>query len=251
MVAISLLIARQQGWLSFLGTILPTQVNSNTQSQVKPELGPRHKLNYQQWVDILKQEAKVASVNRPQRLTILAGDSLSLWFPFELLPLGRNWLNQGISGETSAGLLKRLDLFKDTQPETIFVMVGINDLIRGLSNDTILQNYWQIMRQLRKMHPKSQIVVQSILPHAEKQATWEGREKLVAIPNSRIRELNQRLEAIAKEEEVRFLNLYPLFADKQGNLRSELSTDGLHLNSGGYLVWSSALELYTQLELEP
>lgn len=251
-LTVALLIHRQQGATTFLGTITsPTQLTPDTQPQaLTPKLGRRHKLNYQQWVDILKQEAKVAAQKRPQHLTILLGDSLSLWFPSELLPQNRNWLNQGISGETSTGLLKRLELFNSTQPEIIFVMIGINDLIRGISDKIILDNQLQIIRYLKKVHPQTQIVVQSILPHGGEQTTWEKREKLLAISNSRIRSLNQQLQAIAQKEGVKYLNLYPLFANKQTNLRLELSTDGLHLNSQGYLVWSSALQLYSQIELE-
>ncbi len=252
MLAIALLIYRQQGLTAFFATeTSPAQLKPDSQGQaVTPELGSRHKLNYQQWVDVLRQEAKVAAQKRPQHLTILVGDSLSLWFPAELLPQNRTWLNQGLSGETSTGLLKRLELFDSTQPETIFVMIGINDLIRGVSDETILKNQRQIMRYLKKVHPQTQIVVQSILPHGGEDATWEGREKLLEISNSRIRRLNQKLQAIAQKEGVKYLDLYPLFAHKQGLLRPKLSTDGLHLNSQGYLVWSSALQLYSQMQLQ-
>ena len=51
------------------------------------------------------------------------------------------------------------------------------------------------------------------------------------------------MQTIAAKEDVKYLHLYPLFADKQGNLRSKFTTDGLHLNPNGYLVWSSALQL--------
>ncbi len=250
LLAVILLIWRQQGVTAFLANILPNHVNASASSQPIPELGNRHKLNYQQWVDILKQEAKVAAEKRPTHLTILAGDSLSLWFPPELLPENRHWLNQGISGENSTGLLKRLELFDHTQPETIFVMIGVNDLIQGNDDEIILNNHRQIMRYLRQVHPQTQIVIQSILPHAGKEATWEGREKLLNIPNSRILKLNQQLKIMATKAGVKYLNLYPLFVNNQGNLRPEFSTDGLHLNSQGYLVWSSALKLYSQIELE-
>ncbi len=255
-LAIALLILRQQGLTAFFWSAhSATPVKHNIQpevtpAQITPKLGPPHKFSYRQWVDVLKKEAKASAEKPPQNLSILAGDSLSLWFPPELLPEDRNWLNQGISGETSNGLLKRLDLFNRTQPKTIFVMIGINDLIRGASDETILANQQRIISYLRKVHPKAQIVLQSILPHGAEEATWEGREKLLAIPNSRIRKLNQQLQNIATKEKVKYLNLHPLFTNKQGNLRPEFSTDGLHLNPQGYLVWSSALQMYTQIELD-
>ncbi|MEG4851675.1 SGNH/GDSL hydrolase family protein [Microcoleus sp. B5-D4] len=215
-----------------------------------PVPGPRHKWTYQQWVTQLGREAEAVAANRPSRLSVLAGDSLSMWFPTKLLPVDRIWLNQGISGETSVGLLKRLQLFDRTAPDTVFVMIGINDLLRGASDEGILDNQRQIIRDLRWAHPKAQVVVQSILPHSGEQATWENRDRLLAIPNSRIRAINRRLKEIASSENVLYLDLYPLFADAEGNLPTELSTDGLHLNDQGYLVWRSALQLFDQMQLK-
>ncbi|BAY82447.1 lipolytic enzyme, G-D-S-L [Calothrix parasitica NIES-267] len=247
LLAVILLIGKQQNFAAFFGNAVspsPEPITTTQAQQVAtPQLGKRHKLDYQKWVNILKQEAEVVAENKPRNLTIMAGDSLSLWFPSELLPNNKTWLNQGISGEKTAGLLKRLNLFDKTTPESIFVMIGINDLIAGVNDETILENQRQILNYLREQHPKAKIVVQSILPHQGEQATWEGKEKLLAIPNSRIRNLNQQLRTIAAKEDVKYLNLYPLFANKQGSLRSKFTTDGLHLNPNGYLVWSSALQL--------
>lgn len=222
----------------------------NSQNMATTMLGTRHQLTYQQWVDLLEKEAKFAAAHQPKNLTILAGDSLSLWFPSELLPKERNWLNQGISGETSAGLLNRLELLDSTRPQVIFVMIGINDLIRQIPEATLLANHREIVRYLRRRHPNSTIVVQSILPHASQNATWEGKERLLGIPNSRIQSLNRELNAIAQAEEVQFLDLYPLFADAQGNLRPELTSDGLHLSPQGYWVWRYALQVFLQLQMD-
>lgn len=221
-----------------------------TNSAQSASFGERQQLNYQQWLDLLGQEARAVAANPPRRLSVLAGDSLSLWFPPDLLPIDRGWLNQGISGETSGGLLRRLDLFKDTQPQTIFVLIGINDLIRQIQPETIVANQRQILQDLRRQHPGSQIVLQSILPHGVDQVTWEGRDRLLAVTNERIRQVNAELKAIAAAEDAYFLDLNPLFADAEGNLRPALSTDGLHLSAQGYMVWQTALQLFSQMELE-
>jgi lysophospholipase L1-like esterase len=212
----------------------------------------RHHLNYQQWQDLLAQEAEVAAAQKPDRLSVLAGDSISLWFPTELLPPKRSWLNQGISGEKSQGLLKRLNLLDKTEPEAIFIMIGINDLLHGTPDESILDSQREIVRYLQTAHPHSQIIIQSILPHAaQEEATWEGRERFADLPNSRIKALNRALETIAREQGVYFLDLYPVFANSQDNLRMDLSTDGLHLNARGYETWSIALQVYSREVLEP
>lgn len=213
------------------------------------DLGPRQKWTYDQWVAQLEREAAAAAANKPENLAILAGDSISLWFPAQLLPVGKNWLNQGISGETSAGLLKRLPLLDNTTPSVVFVMIGINDLIRGVPPEQILENSRLIIRDLLWAHPNAKVVLQSILPHSGPLATWEGRDRLLAIPNDKIREINLSLQAIATEEGAYYLDLHPLFVDESGNLRLLLTTDGLHLNQQGYLVWRSALILFMQLQL--
>ncbi|MEO0408670.1 MAG: SGNH/GDSL hydrolase family protein [Cyanobacteria bacterium P01_A01_bin.135] len=209
-----------------------------------PDLGPRHRLSYQDWVALLEQEAIAVGQRQTTQLTVLMGDSISLWFPPALLPSDRSWLNQGISGEVTSGLLNRLDLIEDTEPDTILLMIGINDLIRGIREQTLLSNYRLIIEDLQQTHPDARIVVQSILPHAAEAATWEGADKFAEMSNDDIRELNQEIAAIAEDAEVDYLNLGPLFTDSGGKLRGELTTDGLHLNDDGYLVWATALQLY-------
>lgn len=188
-------------------------------------------LTYEDWKSLLAMEAKaMAQSQGDNRLGILLGDSLSLWFPQEKFSADRLWLNQGISGETSGGLLKRVSVLSETRPDFIYIMAGINDLRKGTTDEIILRNHRQIVRKLRQTHPKTIIFIQSILP-----------TRLSAISNTRICHLNDQLSLIAKQEGVFYLNLYDWFADFQGNLRLELTTDGLHLSTQGYDVWRSLL----------
>ncbi|MGD1905932.1 MAG: GDSL-type esterase/lipase family protein [Leptolyngbyaceae cyanobacterium] len=206
------------------------------------QLGERQYLNYQQWVELLRQEAIAAQT--AERLTVLLGDSISLWFPPHLMPGRRTWLNQAISGERSDGLYQRLPLLDDAPIETVFLMVGINDLLGGVSEDQLVQNIQETVQYLRQHHPEADIVVQSILPHGAEQATWEGRDRLLELPNGRIQSVNNALAKVAAEAGVDYLDLYPLFANGEGALRADLSTDGLHLSERGYLVWRTAISLF-------
>ncbi|MBE9208109.1 G-D-S-L family lipolytic protein [Nostoc sp. LEGE 06077] len=196
------------------------------------ESNKQHQLTYEDWKSLLALEAKAVTKGQGNNhLSIMVGDSLSMWFPPEKLPSGKLWLNQGISGDTSGGILKRLGAFSATRPEIIYIMAGINDLRKGVNDESILQNHRQIIRRLRKEHPNAQIIVQSILPTS-----------LPTISNSRIRQINFQLSLIAKQEGANYLNIHDWFTDFEGNLRLELTTDGLHLSQEGYDVWRSALE---------
>ncbi|AUT03055.1 G-D-S-L family lipolytic protein [Nostoc sp. CENA543] len=206
-----------------------------TRADIEPEFAEskgKQQLTYEDWKSLLALEAKaIAQGQGKNRLSILVGDSLSLWFPRKKLPTGKLWLNQGISGDTSGGIVKRLGAFSQTRPEAIYIMAGINDLRKGVSDETILQNHRRMMRSLRQNHPKAQIFVQSILP-----------TNVSTISNSRIRQLNVKIAQIAKQEGVNYLNIHNWFTDADGNLRLDLTTDGIHLSPDGYDVWRFALQ---------
>lgn len=212
-----------------------------------PQMGNRQYLHYQQWVELLRREAD-ANRDAP-RLTVLLGDSISLWFPQHLLPGQRTWINQAISGEQSDMMVQRLDALDGAEVESIFLMIGINDLIAGEPESRVAKNIERAVGYLKRQHPEADIVVQSILPHGAERATWEGRDRLLLLPNDRIQAVNSALAAMANDQDVYYLDLYPLFADGDGALRPDLTTDGLHLNERGYLVWRTAIALFMNGEL--
>ncbi len=217
----------------------------------QPELGTRHSLDYEQWVALLAAEAEaMVAIDAPSQ-TILLGDSLTLWFPASMLPGRRTWLNQAISGENSTGLRDRLYLLDDTSPEAVFIMVGINDLIWGGSEADLVYNVRRMVDYLRQTHPQTRVVVQSILPHGGEASTWEGRDRLLTVSADRIRTVNAQLKLVAAETGADYLDLYPLFVNGDGYLRADLTTDGLHLNQDGYMVWRTALALLNETEFRP
>jgi lysophospholipase L1-like esterase len=223
---------------------------SDRQVEAKPafeqQLGERHTLEYQQWVALLQAEANAAASISAPRQNVLLGDSITLWFPPEMLPGRKTWLNQAISGENSGGLLNRLYIFDNNEIEAFFIMVGINDMIWGSKDEDLAYNIRTTINYLQQQHPDAKIIVQSILPHGGEAASWEGRAKLAAIPPNRIAAVNEKLQLIAAELGADYLNLYPLFANGEGFMRPDLTTDGLHLNENGYLVWRTAIALYNE-----
>ena len=191
---------------------------------------------HQDWRSLLQQEAAVlARAQGSNRLSIVVGDSLGLWLPAEPLPHDRFWLNQSISGETTSQILSRLHYFSQTRPQTIHIMAGINDLKNGASDAQVLENFQRILSRLRQQHPQTRIVVYSILP-----TRWDN------LPSDRISRLNQALGYLARYQGTQFVDLQPSFADCQGQLRRELTTDGLHLTMAGYDLWRAALVSYSR-----
>lgn len=189
---------------------------------------------YGQWQSLLAREAEVMAASQGRnRLTVIVGDSLSLWLPTEFLPRDRFWLNQSISGETTAGMLQRLHYFDHTHPTTIQIMAGINDLKNGASDAQVVGNLRQMMVQLHRQHPQARIVVHSILP-----TRWGS------LPSDRIRRINQQIAVVASQQGAEFVDLQDAFTDDQGVLNRAFTTDGLHLSSQGYRIWQFAMLRY-------
>jgi lysophospholipase L1-like esterase len=188
-------------------------------------------VTYEEWIALLKREASVMAKGQGKnRLTVVLGDSISQWLPLEQLATDRFYLNQGISGDTTGGVLKRLSAIDGVRPDTIYVMVGVNDLKIGKTDREILGNLQKIMQHLRQVHPQAQVIVNSVLP-----------TRLASIPSDRTLPLNQKIAQLAEQEGVGFLSLTSAFSDEQGVLRRELTTDGIHLSAQGYAVWGGAL----------
>jgi lysophospholipase L1-like esterase len=186
---------------------------------------------YEQWRQLLTLEARVSNrKSDAQPLSILVGDSLSLWFPSDRLPQNQAWLNQSISGDTTWNILRRLTLFSEARPNQIYIMVGINDLKMGASDTEILWNIQRIVQQLRIAHPKAKIIVQSILPTRLSQSI-----------NTRVVRVNRRLSALADREGASYLDLSEKFMDEDEQLMTNYTTDGLHLSQAGYAAWQSAV----------
>lgn len=186
---------------------------------------------HDQWQGLLAAEAAAMARRQGQApLTVLVGDSLALWLPLEDLPSDQLWLNQSISGETTAHMRRRLHYFAETRPTAIHLMAGINDLKQGATETEVLDHWYQMLAQLRDQHPQADLVVYSILPTRRHD-----------LPSDRIQRVNHRLVALARAQGATFVDLHPVFSDDQGQLRSDLTTDGLHLSPSGYRLWRAAL----------
>jgi acyl-CoA thioesterase I len=75
------------------------------------------------------------------------------------LGLSYDAINAGVSGETSAGALHRMDWLL-RQPVDVFVLeTGANDGLRGLPVDSLRANIQRILDDVRRTHPSAKILL--------------------------------------------------------------------------------------------
>ena len=136
-------------------------------------------------------------------------------------------------------LYDRLHQILPGRPAKLFLLIGVNDVSHDLSTDSIVYRIDQTLTRIQKESPETKVYLQSLLPINES----FNRYKRLTNKTYQIPEINARLETLAKEKKITFINLYPLFTEKGTNvLKKELTYDGLHLNDEGYKVWVDAIK---------
>lgn len=164
---------------------------------------------------------------------LFAGDSITYRCQWNELFPELSVKNRGIPSDTTGGLLARVDSIVKTQPEKVFIMIGINDLALSVSEKEMLDNYHRIISDLLEV-PDIEIYMQSILPVGENEGI--SKEDIVRV--------NGHIKDICLEHEVTYIDLYTVFSDADGWLEEKYSLDGVHINAKGYECWKNNVEAY-------
>jgi hexosaminidase len=141
--------------------------------------------------------------------------------------------NRGISGDVTAGVLSRIEEVAQRKPSKVFLLIGTNDLARGVSPDSVVKNSLLIASYLKQQTPSTQLFVQSILPVTGVYGKFGGHTS----KGTQIQEVNRKLQESADRYAYTYIDLFTPFSDKTGKLKAELTNDGLHLTGKGYLLW--------------
>ena len=149
----------------------------------------------------------------------------------ELFPK-ENLVNRGIGGDTTLGIIRRLDQVIALHPPKIFLMVGTNDLCYDRSIPDTLTNYDYIISRLRTDLPQTEIYIESVLPFND--TIFPSRALRT---NENILELNEGIQELAEKHDLPYLDITEPFTDENGRLHKSLTVDGLHLNQKGYQIW--------------
>ena len=186
-----------------------------------------------------QQRMELFRVLPAQKNAILfLGNSITERGPWQELLPGKPVVNRGIGGDNTFGLLARLDSHLLIKPKVIFLLIGINDIGRGLPTAMSANNYRRIVDRIRTVCPKAKLYIQSILPMNERILTAaylkNKKDKVIA--------LNNEIKKIAAEYALTFVDLHEVFADAQGELYANMTIDGIHLRPSAYAKWVEFLK---------
>jgi lysophospholipase L1-like esterase len=167
---------------------------------------------------------------------VFFGDSITDgWRLNEYFP-DRDFVNRGISGQTTSQMLGRVkpDIVA-LKPVAVLILAGTNDLARGTPVNRIVENYSAITDLLNQYNIK--VIYASVLPvsdhHKDRDPSYE---RSLERPNASIRALNDWLQKYCNGRNCTYLDYFSKLVDPSGQLKAELADDGLHPNAAGYRV---------------
>lgn len=187
----------------------------------------------------------VQNVNLAKGQIVFVGDSITDLYVLDdyYADLPRATYNRGIGGDTTAGVLERLDVsIFDIAPSAVVLMIGTNDVNGGHDNDVIMDRYEEILDKIYAALPDVKLYCMSVIPQNDQLEEYTAIN--VDETTEKIQNLNPRIKALAESRGATYLDLFPLLADENDRLIRKYSDDGIHLNAAGFEVWTGLLKPY-------
>lgn len=191
-----------------------------------------------------RRTAFAAKAASQQGAVVFLGDSITQGFGPNMKDSfpGLKVANRGISGDTTRGMLVRLQQdVLDLNPSAVVLLMGTNDLEENARPQTIADNISLIIASLKQHNAEMPLILCNVFPSSEtKKRSAED-----------IKSVNRLSAAAVKgDSQVTIVDTWTLFADENGDAKKSEFPDLLHPNKLGYSKWANALTpIFESLQL--
>ncbi len=200
-----------------------------------PGAGPIRRYDWFKGLWTQKRTAWAKQIEKDQKAVVFLGDSITQGWGDDMknsFP-GMKVANRGISGDTTRGMLIRLQAdVLSLNPTCVVLLMGTNDLEEKAEPEVIAGNFKLIIEALKKHNPKMPIILCQVFPSS----ATKNR------PADKIKKINELCFAALKgDAQVTRVETWTLFADEKGDAKLAEFPDLLHPNDAGYAKWAAAL----------
>ena len=199
-----------------------------------PGAGPIRRYDWFRKLWVERRATWAARGEQDRHALVFIGDSITQFWKddFDGSFPGIKAANRGIAGDTTRGVLIRLDEILALDPSGAVILIGTNDLEEDAEPETIVGNLKLILARLKAHNPRMPIILCQVFPSS-------GTKKR---PDASIKKLNRLYAAAVKgDPQVILLETWPLFAGPDGDAKVEEFPDLLHPNKIGYAKWAAGL----------
>ena len=200
-----------------------------------PGAGPIRRYDWFKKLWLQKRTGWAQRIQQDQGAVVFLGDSITQGWGDNMgnsFP-GLKVANRGISGDTTRGVLIRLqEDVLSLKPRAIVLLIGTNDLEEQADPETIAANLKLLLAEFQKHNPKMPVILTQVFPSSETKKR----------PADKIKKINELyIAAIKGNPQVTLVEVWPTFANAEGNAKKEEFPDLLHPNKDGYAKWAAAL----------
>ncbi len=181
-------------------------------------------------------DSELAPPRAGENRVVFFGDQITEFWGREDAGLfaGKNsWLNRGIAGQTTDQMLIRFrqDVI-GLRPRVVVILGGLNDIagLHGASTEEMILDNLTSMTELARANG-IRVVLASVTPVCNCFLKSPARERW----QERIAEVNELIEKYCEKSGAVFLDYDSAMAEK-GDLKKELTKDGVLPNAAGYEV---------------
>lgn len=181
----------------------------------------------------------------PENIVFL-GDSITDYWDLKKYFPDNHVVNSGIAGNITDDILDDMEnrAYK-YNPSKLFLLIGTNDFIKDRTNKEIEDNIEKIIKEIKENRPDTKIYLESIYPINDSD---DDKINMAMVntkrKNSRIKEVNEKLKEIAKNEKVTYIDIYDKLTDDKGLLKLDYTKEGLHISDKGYEVIANEIKKY-------
>lgn len=187
---------------------------------------------------------------------VFAGSSLMEQFPiYEFLQdfnLPYTIYNRGIGGYTTTEMLDVMDVcVYDLEPKAVFINIGTNDLNDPeCSISELMSRYEKIISGIGMNLPDTKIYMMAYYPVNPKvDSNPYMKEVFRSRTNEKIQRANSEMKKLAEKYNAVYLDLNDTVMDAEGNLKQEITVEGMHMYANGYkLILDKLLPVLKSLE---
>lgn len=124
-----------------------------------------------------------------------------------------------------------VSLLEKKDYKTIYIMLGINEI--GYPNESIGKKYKEVLDNILELQPDAKVILEANL-HVTKERAKQNKNFQ---PKS-IEKLNKIIKEFADNETIFYQDSNDIFVDRDGYLKDDVSSDGIHPYAAGYRKWS-------------
>lgn len=180
---------------------------------------------------------------------ICLGDSLTFglgvrhnqkWTALVQQETGWNVVNQGVNGDTTGGILARLQHVSAVEQPYVLVMGGSNDIFYSGSDSSARSNMGAILHQLRSLGLTPLIGIPLGVDPNAVPAQYAALTDFTAAANT-LEEYCRWLKQLCAAFSVPFVDFRADFQNSDGSIKTGLLADGLHPNISGHRLMADRL----------